>query len=110
MRNSVHPLCRRDMLRTCAAGFGSVALAALLAEDATPQASGTHHRARARNVIFLYMDGGVSQVDSFDHKPMLERYHGRDPHAVFQVEPTPFNNAGPGLMVPVEVRRHELRK
>jgi hypothetical protein len=102
----LHPLSRRDLLRTCAAGFGSVALAALLAEDAAPQASGTHHRARARNVIFLYMDGGVSQVDSFDHKPMLERYHGRDPHTVFQVEPTQFNNVGRVMMSPWRFRRY----
>src|ERR1700689_5206237 len=88
------PVSRRDMLRTCAGGFGAVALSALLSERAEPQAAGTHHPARARNVIFLYMDGGVSQVDSFDHKPMLERYHGRDPHSVFPVEPTQFDNGG----------------
>ena len=93
------------MLRTCAGGFGAVALTALLSETATPQA-GTHHPARARNVIFLYMDGGVSQVDSFDHKPLLERYHGRDPHTVFQVEPTQFNNVGRVMMSPWKFRRH----
>jgi hypothetical protein len=93
------------MLRTCAGGFGAVALSALLSERAAPQA-GTHHPARARNVIFLYMDGGVSQVDSFDHKPLLERYHGRDPHTVFQVEPTQFNNVGRVMMSPWKFRRH----
>jgi hypothetical protein len=94
------------MLRTCASGFGAVALSALLAEDAAPQATGTHHGARARNVIFLYMDGGVSQVDSFDHKPLLERYHGRDPHSVFRVEPTQFNNVGRVMMSPWKFRRY----
>ena len=79
------PLSRREMLATCASGFGAVALSALYADAQTP---GTHHAVRARNVIFLYMDGGVSQVDSFDYKPMLERFHGRDPHTIFQVEPT----------------------
>jgi hypothetical protein len=95
------------MLRTCAGGFGAVALSALCA-DATPQpaASGTHHPARARNVIFLYMDGGVSQVDSFDYKPALERYHGRDPHTIFTVEPTQFNNVGRVMMSPWRFRRH----
>lgn len=97
---------RRDLLRTCAGGFGAVALAALLSEEAAPQPLGTHHRPRARNVIFLYMDGGVSQVDSFDHKPMLERYHGRDPHTVFQVEPTQFNNVGRVMMSPWRFRRY----
>src|SRR5437588_436460 len=99
-------LTRRDMLRTCAGGFGAVALAALCAVDVKPQAAGPHHPARARNVIFLYMDGGVSQVDSFDYKPMLERYHGRDPHTVFQVEPTQFNNVGRVMMSPWKFQRH----
>jgi hypothetical protein len=100
------PLTRRDLLRTCAGGFGAVALAALAAEDAKPQAVGTHHPTRVRNVIFLYMDGGVSQVDSFDYKPMLERYHGRDPHSVFQVEPTQFNNVGRVMKSPWRFRQH----
>jgi hypothetical protein len=85
------------MLRTCAGGFGAVALAALAAEEA-PADSGhlrrLHRPARARNVIFLYMDGGPSQVDTFDPKPLLDKYHGRDPHTVFRVEPTQFNNVG----------------
>ena len=103
-----HPiqLTRREMLRTCASGFGAVALAALCAESAKPQANGTHHPRRAKNVIFLYMDGGVSQVDSFDHKPMLDRYHGRDPHTVFQVEPTQFNSIGRVMMSPWKFQRH----
>jgi Protein of unknown function (DUF1501) len=70
------PLSRRDMLRSAALGFGSIALAGMLAEsDSLASASGslTHHRPRARNVIFCFMDGGVSHVDSFDPKPELER-------------------------------------
>ncbi len=102
------PLSRREMLRTCAGGFGAVAAAALSAETASPQATapGTHHPTRVRNVIFLYMDGGVSQVDSFDYKPMLERFHGRDPHSVFRVEPTQFNNIGRVMMSPWRFRRY----
>ena len=97
------PLTRREMLGACAGGFGAVALSALFAKAQTP---GTHHTPRARNVIFLYMDGGVSQVDSFDHKPMLERFHGRDPHSVFPVEPTQFNNVGRVMMSPWKFQRH----
>lgn len=102
------PLTRREMLRTCAGGFVAVAAAALGAEAATPQAAtpGTHHPTRVRNVIFLYMDGGVSQVDTFDYKPMLQRYHGRDPHSIFTVEPTQFNNVGRVMMSPWRFRRH----
>ena len=40
-------------------------------------AQGLHHPARAKHVIFLFMNGGLSQVDSFDPKPMLEKYHGQ---------------------------------
>jgi hypothetical protein len=99
-------MTRREMLATCAGGFGAVAFAALNA-SATPQAAqGTHHAPKAKNVIFLYMDGGVSQVDSFDYKPMLERYHGRDPHTVLQVEPTQFNNVGRVMMSPWRFRRY----
>jgi hypothetical protein len=84
------------MLLRCANGFGAVALSALLAEDGRAEAvlSAPHFPARARNIIFLYMDGGPSQIDTFDYKPLLEKYHGRDPHSVFKVEPTQFNNVG----------------
>jgi hypothetical protein len=99
------------MLQRCANGFGAVALAALLAEDGSPSTGalgvlqGLHHPARARNVIFLYMDGGPSQIDTFDYKPLLERYHGRDPHSVFRVEPTQFNNVGRVMASPWGFRR-----
>jgi hypothetical protein len=105
------PLTRREMLLRCANGFGAVALAALLAENSGGQPDGTpgrvrHHTPRARNVIFLYMDGGPSQIDTFDYKPLLERYHGRDPHTVFRVEPTQFNNVGRVMASPWRFRRH----
>ena len=70
------PLTRRDMLLRCASGFGAVALAGLLDEVAPAATIGPrtatggallpHHPPRARNIIFLYMDGGPSQVDTFD--------------------------------------------
>src|SRR3954471_3280868 len=76
------PMTRRELLSTAANGFGMVALAGLsagrgdaaAAEATTP---GTHFRPRARNVIFCFMDGGVSHVDSFDPKPKLDELHGR---------------------------------
>jgi hypothetical protein len=107
------PLTRRDMLHRCANGFGAVALTALLAEEgrsattAEPSATrGRHHAAKARNVIFLYMDGGPSQVDTFDYKPLLAKYHGKDPHTVFKVEPTQFNNVGRVMASPWKFTRH----
>jgi hypothetical protein len=100
------PLTRRDMLLRCASGFGGLALTALWAEAAAPGGSrGRHHPAKARNVIFLYMDGGPSQVDTFDHKPLLEKYHGRDPHSIFKVEPTQFDNVGRVMTSPWKFRQ-----
>jgi hypothetical protein len=71
---------RRDMLARTANGFGLVALSALLADEAgaaAPPVPGLHFPARAKNVIFLFMDGGVSHVDSFDPKPGLDRRDGQ---------------------------------
>jgi hypothetical protein len=76
---------RRQMLRQTGAGFGSLALAALLAEEApAAEASANplaprppHFPARAQHVIFLFMPGGPSQVDTFDPKPRLARDHGK---------------------------------
>ena len=76
---------RREVLRRAGGGFGSLALAALLADDraaARPPADPLvprppHSAARARRVIFLFMPGGPSQVDTFDPKPRLNRDHGK---------------------------------
>ncbi len=70
------PLSRREMLRASALGFGSLALTGMMAEGrSVAHASGSlpHHRPRAKNVIFCFMDGAVSHVDSFDPKPELDR-------------------------------------
>lgn len=63
------------MLMSSALGFGAVALKGMMATESLAGASdsGTHHRPRAKNVIFCFMDGGVSHVDSFDPKPELDR-------------------------------------
>jgi hypothetical protein len=76
---------RRDVLRRAGAGFGSLALTALLADEAagvpeptnplTPRTP--HFPARAKRVIFLFMPGGPSQVDTFDPKLRLTRDHGK---------------------------------
>lgn len=114
----VPPLTRRDMLLRCANGFGAVALAALMAEEAAAEANSgapgdsaasvkrEHFPPRARTIIFLYMDGGPSQVDTFDYKPLLAQYHGRDPRSVFPVEPTQFNNVGKVMATPWRFQRH----
>ena len=76
---------RREMLRRTGAGFGSLALSALLAEECRAEASSIHpmaprpphFKARAKRVIFLFMPGGPSQVDTFDPKPELTRLNGK---------------------------------
>ncbi len=95
------PLDRRSFLRQAGCGFGVLALAALAAEGERrlgqegrdPLApKKTHFATKANNVIFLYMDGGPSQVDTFDPKPRLNAEHGK-PFAM-KIEPTQFNNNG----------------
>ena len=75
------PLSRREALRHAACGFGYLALAGLTnnsAAAANPLAPKLiHHTPRAKRVIFLFMQGGVSHVDSFDHKPRLDRDDGK---------------------------------
>jgi uncharacterized protein (DUF1501 family) len=83
-------LSRRRFLETCSAGFGAAALAGLTATASAAPA--LHHRPRAKRVIFCFMSGGVSHVDSFDPKPLLARLHGQ-PMPV-QVERTQFNDNG----------------
>ncbi|RUL88229.1 DUF1501 domain-containing protein [Tautonia sociabilis] len=76
---------RRDLLKHTACGFGYLALAGLAAERAAAEAPpdplwprSPHFPAKAKRVIFLFMQGGVSQVDSFDYKPRLFRDDGKD--------------------------------
>ncbi len=75
---------RRQVLRRAGAGFGSLALTALLAEEASTATPANplaprlgHFPARAKRVIFLFMPGGPSQVNTFDPKPRLTRDHGK---------------------------------
>jgi hypothetical protein len=77
---SRNPVTRREALCTMGRGFGMLAFAGMVGESLNAAAllpDGLHHPARAKHVIFLFMNGGLSQVDSFDPKPMLEKYHGQ---------------------------------
>ncbi|HSJ04974.1 MAG: DUF1501 domain-containing protein [Verrucomicrobium sp.] len=70
---------RRHFLQSTACGFGSLALTALAAQGSTNplMARNPHFPAKAKRVIFLFMAGGVSHVDSFDYKPRLTRDNGK---------------------------------
>jgi len=76
------PLTRRQMLRQCGAGFGHLALLGLLASSgsstkAALPAPAAMFRPRAKRIIFLFMHGGPSHVDTFDWKPALVRDSGK---------------------------------
>ena len=76
---------RRDFLRATSAGFGWLAFAALQAAEnkgyVSPLApKPTHHPARAKRVIFMFMNGGPSHLETFDWKPELRRVGGAGNH------------------------------
>ena len=105
-------LSRRETLRRCANGFGGLALSALMAEwsggearaDAVPGRTldpmavrPPQYKAKATSVIFLFMDGGVSHVDSFDRKERLQKESGKElplkrPQHVRAVSPVLFGS------------------
>jgi hypothetical protein len=97
-------LSRREMLTRCANGFGGVALASMLAEEVQAKSFNplapkkAHFAPKAKHVIFLYMDGGPSSVDTFDPKPRLAKENGK-PFGL-KMEATQFNNNGKTLASP----------
>ncbi len=110
-------MTRREMLTMCRNGFGGVALMGLMGStpfgrmpaslNRDPLAPRTPHKVpKARSVIFLYMDGGVSQVDSFDPKPRLTAENGQSPYDKFKVDATQFDSIGTILKSPWTFRRY----
>ena len=105
-------LSRRRMLQQLSTGFGALAASSLLAEKGgSPSKSraqkSPHHAARCKHVIFLFMEGGVSQVDSYDYKPALSRYNGLDPRkAIGRLEKTQFANIGKVHQSPWNFAQH----
>ncbi len=78
------PITRREALRKMGCGFGYLSLASLVGQSLA-RAESTSDRAswmitdkpKAKHVIFLFMNGGMSQVDTFDYKPALEKFNGQ---------------------------------
>jgi hypothetical protein len=108
---------RRDFLRRAGAGFGLVALTGLLQKEqllgaetihaATPLAAHPpHFPARARSVIWLFINGGPSQVDTWDHKPELARRDGRELAGFDRNTGFFTNQVGPLMKSPFRFARH----
>jgi uncharacterized protein (DUF1501 family) len=112
-------ISRRQVLAAAGAGFGSVALAQLLIQDgmaagmeASRQAGlppagtrdGLHHPAKVRRVIQLFMNGGVSQMDTFDYKPELIKRHGE--RIDFGLKAAATSVPGNIMKPPFEFKRH----
>ncbi|WP_201750069.1 DUF1501 domain-containing protein [Tautonia marina] len=115
-RGPRRPLTRRQMLGRTGAGFGLLGLAGametagLLAPSAAQGATATglgglHHPAKAKRVIFLFMNGAPSHVDTFDPKPALAKYAGEAPSAdKFKLERN--NKGGTFMPSPFRFRPH----
>src|SRR5436305_1020042 len=85
-QSSLPPFTRRDALKKFATGFGMAGFAAAAGENLMAVTAGMgnpwtpkppHFAARAKHVIVIFLQGGLSQIDSFDYKPMLDKYDGK---------------------------------
>src|SRR6187401_395188 len=95
------PLTRRQMLRQMCGGFGMLGLAGALSPAALLAASRQPHFApKAKRIIFLFHNGGPSHVDTFDPKPALKQYEGKQPEgrkskgSGYMPSPFAFNRYG----------------
>jgi Protein of unknown function (DUF1501) len=103
------PMSRRDALWKLGGGLGGVALAHLLgveASQARPEFNGgLHHKAKVRRVIQVFLNGGVSQMDTFDCKPELDRRHGQNFDPGAHVE-APTSAPGKLMKSPFRFQQH----
>ena len=104
------PLSRRDMLRTTSTGFGMLALSGLMADPAYASPAGDsappkpHFEPKVKHVIFCYLSGGLSHVDSFDPKPRLAAEAGEP--MPFETARTMFNQDGNIMPSPWDFHRY----
>lgn len=78
-QNAASPVARRWFLQQCGVGLGAVALRQLLEASDPLAPKKPHHHPTAKNVIFLFMGGGPSHLELFDHKPELGKHEGTLP-------------------------------
>ena len=104
-------LSRREALLRSGTGFGSLALADLMANESKAEVEKmdplapkqAHYPSKAKHVVHLFMNGGPSQVDTFDPKPMLDKYHGKPlPDANLRTE----RKTGAAMRSPFKFKKH----
>ncbi len=105
MNDRTH-ISRRDLLATGAYGLGSIALTALLAEEAAAgQKFRTHFPPKVKRVIQIFCCGGVSHIDTFDYKPELERQNGKTLTSKGKID-TFFGEPGTLMASPFAFKQH----
>lgn len=113
-------ISRRSYLRELLGGFGSIAATAILQNDigigsrvlgsdalSDAPTLGNYlpnHQPRAKAVIYLYMEGGPSQIDTFDYKPMLDKWHGKT--LPFEKPATVFNSSNKVMRSPFSFQQY----
>ena len=104
-------LSRREALLRSGTGFGSLALADLMINESNAEfgkmdplaPKQAHYPAKAKHVVHLFMNGGPSQVDTFDPKPMLDKYHGKPlPETNLRTE----RKTGAAMRSPFKFKKH----
>ena len=104
-------LSRREALLRSGTGFGSLALAGLMANESKAEVEKSdplapkksHYPSKAKHVVHLFMNGGPSQVDTFDPKPMLDKYHGKPlPETNLRTE----RKTGAAMRSPFKFKKH----
>ncbi|MBT4724315.1 MAG: DUF1501 domain-containing protein [Planctomycetaceae bacterium] len=110
-------ITRRQLLRSCGGGMGSVALSALLADQGLLSNSAIaegnpfstkqqHFPVKAKSVIWLFMNGGPSQVDTWDYKPELEKHDGQELEGFDKNTGFFTGNVGPIMKSPFKFRQY----
>ena len=92
---------RRQFLHTLGGGFGVAGMQGVLQANTIHK---THFAPKAKHVIFLFLNGGMSQVDTFDPKPRLAKEHGQAIKT--KVAPTQFNDVGKVLQSPWKFQQY----
>lgn len=98
---------RRDFLQAAGAGFGSLALAGIFADEATASQVITPKKgAKAKRVIWLFMNGGQSQVDTWDYKPQLAKLDGQELKGFDNTTGFFADSVGPIMKSPFRFAQH----